>query len=37
MRPQGRYLKLLTANTRSIKLWKAYERKDKKVVKAATR
>jgi WD40 repeat protein len=37
MRPQGRFLKLLTANTRSIKMWKAFERRDKKVVKAATR
>lgn len=33
--PQGRYLKLATTNTRSIKLWKIYEKFDKKVVRSA--
>lgn len=37
LRPQGRYLKLLTTNTRSIKLWKAFQKIDKKVIKAANK
>jgi WD40 repeat protein len=35
MKPQGRYLKMATTNSRSIKLWKMFERSDKKVVKSA--
>ena len=31
---QGKYLKLVTTNTRSIKLWKIYEKFDKKVVRS---
>lgn len=33
--PQGAYLKLLTTNDRTIKLWKVFEKTDKKVVKSA--
>lgn len=33
--PQGKYLKLLTTNSRSIKSWKIYEKAEKKVAKSA--
>ena len=32
---QGRYLKIATTNSRSIKLWKIFEKTDKKVAKQA--
>lgn len=35
MKPQGNYLKLLTMNCKSIKLWKIYEKPEKKVIKSA--
>lgn len=34
LRNQGKYLKLVTTNTRNIKLWKVYEKAEKKVVKS---
>lgn len=30
-RPQGRYQKVLTANSHTVKLWKLYEKSDKRV------
>ena len=35
LRPQGKYLKMITTNCRSIKLWKMFEKTEKKVVKGA--
>lgn len=35
LRPQGKYMKMLTCNSKSIKLWKIYERTERKVVKSA--
>jgi serine/threonine-protein phosphatase 2A regulatory subunit B len=35
LHPQGRYLKLVTSNARTIKLWKMFEKAEKKVVKSA--
>ena len=35
MQNQGKYLKLLTSNTRTVKVWKMFERAEKKVVKSA--
>lgn len=35
LQPQGRYLKLATTNSRSIKLWKLFEKSEKKVVRSA--
>lgn len=35
MKPQGKYLKMVTTNSRSIKIWKMFEKTDKKVVKSA--
>ena len=32
---QGKYMKLLTTNTKNIKLWKIFEKAEKKVVKSA--
>jgi serine/threonine-protein phosphatase 2A regulatory subunit B len=32
---QGKYRKLITANTHNIRLWKIYEKVDKKVVRSA--
>jgi hypothetical protein len=32
---QGKYLKMITTNSRSIKLWKIYEKFEKKVIKSA--
>lgn len=32
---QGKYLKMLSTNSRSIKFWKIYEKADKKIVKTA--
>ena len=31
MRPQGKYLKIITANSHSIKMWKLFEKKQKKM------
>ena len=33
MKPQGNYLKLLTMNCKNIKLWKIFEKSEKKMVK----
>lgn len=33
--PQGNYMKMITTNDRSIKLWKIFEKTDKKIVKSA--
>jgi serine/threonine-protein phosphatase 2A regulatory subunit B len=35
LKPQGKYLKLVTTNARNMKMWKLYEKADKKVVKLA--
>ena len=35
LRSQGKYMKLVTSNPRTIKLWKMYEKTEKKVVKGA--
>jgi len=35
LQPQGKYLKLATTNSRSIKLWKLFQKSEKKVVKSA--
>lgn len=35
MRSQGKYLKMLTTNSKNIKLWKIYEKAEKKIVKTA--
>ncbi len=35
MKPQGNYLKLLTMNCKNIKLWKIYEKPEKKIIKSA--
>lgn len=35
MKPQGKYLKVATTNSRSIKIWKMFEKSDKKVVRSA--
>jgi len=35
MKGQGKYLKMVTSNSRTVKLWKMFERTDKKVVKSA--
>lgn len=32
---QGNYMKMVTTNDRTIKLWKIFEKTDKKVVKSA--
>ena len=32
---QGAYMKMLTTNDRTIKLWKIFEKTDKKVVKSS--
>lgn len=37
MRSQGNYHKMLTTNTKYVKLWKIYERQTKKMVKSATK
>jgi hypothetical protein len=35
LKPQGKYLKLVTTNSRNMKMWKLFEKTDKKVVKLA--
>jgi hypothetical protein len=35
LRNQGKYLKLITTNSKNIKLWKVFEKAEKKVVKSA--
>ena len=35
MSQQGNYMKLLTTNDRTVKLWKIYEKSEKKIVKSA--
>ena len=30
LRPQGRYMKVLTANSHTINLWRIHEKKEKK-------
>ena len=35
LQPQGRYHKLATTNSRTIKIWKMFEKSEKKVIKAA--
>ena len=37
LRPQGRYLKMVTTNNKNIKLWKIFDKVDKKVAKSAGR
>ncbi len=35
MNPQGKYLKMMTTNTKDVKLWKMFDRSEKKVAKSA--
>jgi hypothetical protein len=35
LRAQGKYLKMATTNARSIKLWKIYEKFEKRVVRSS--
>lgn len=35
LKPQGKYLKLVTTNARNMKMWKLFEKAEKKVVKLA--
>jgi len=35
LKPQGKFLKMLTTNSKSIKLWKATEKAEKKIIKRA--
>ena len=35
MKPQGNYLKLMTMNCKNIKMWKIYEKPEKKLVKSS--
>lgn len=35
LRTQGKYMKMLTSNSKSIKFWKIHEKTEKKVVKSA--
>jgi hypothetical protein len=35
LRPQGKYLKLITSNSKVIKSWKAHEKVEKKILKSA--
>jgi hypothetical protein len=35
MNNQGKYLKMMTTNTKDIKLWKLHDREEKKVAKSA--
>jgi hypothetical protein len=35
LNPQGNYMKMATTNDRNIKLWKIYEKAEKRVVKSA--
>lgn len=35
LRQQGKYMKLITTNARTIKLWKIYEKFEKKIVRSA--
>ena len=37
LKPQGKYLKMATTNAKSIKIWKIYEKNDKKVVKSQSK
>jgi hypothetical protein len=32
LRPQGKYNKMITANANRIKLWKLFEKEEKKVI-----
>lgn len=33
LREQGKYLKMITSNEKNIKIWKIFEKTDKKIVK----
>ena len=35
--PQGKYLKILSTNNKNIKLWKIYQKTEKKIVKPSTK
>jgi hypothetical protein len=35
MRPQGKYLKMMSTNSKDIKIWKIYDKPEKKVAKSA--
>jgi hypothetical protein len=35
LKQQGKYMKLITTNARTIKLWKIYEKFEKKIVRSA--
>lgn len=35
LKPQGKYLKICTSNARTVKIWKMFEKTEKKVVKSA--
>ena len=35
LNPQGKYLKLLTANSKDIKIWKCHEKMERSLLKAA--
>ena len=37
LRTQGRYLKMATTNSKNIKIWKIFEKVDKKITKSAGR
>jgi serine/threonine-protein phosphatase 2A regulatory subunit B len=37
LNPQGKYLKIVSTNNRNIKLWKIFEKTERKVIKSATK
>lgn len=37
LRHQGRYIKMITANSQSIKIWKGFEKSDRKILKTANK
>ncbi len=37
MKSQGQYQKMLTMNSKSIKLWKIFEKPEKKIVRSANK
>ena len=36
MRPQEKYIRLLTANSQTVKLWKIFKKSQKRVVRGST-
>lgn len=37
LRNQGKFLKMITTNSQSIKIWKAFEKADRKILKSANK